>query len=68
MFEDFVTEAITDIYNLMCSSDSHDKMQLYYKDDEISLGDRQITKDATPKLLTALGATINFIDILLKML
>ena len=42
-------------------------MQPDYEDDEISLGDRSIPKDATPKALTALGATINFIDIWLKL-
>ena len=25
MFEDFITNAITDIYNLMCSTVAHDK-------------------------------------------
>ena len=40
MFEDFITQAITDRYNIMCSLVSHDKMKPYYEDSEISLGDR----------------------------
>ena len=65
-FEDFITQAITDRYNLMCSLVAHDKMQPYYKDDEISIGDRSIPDNATPKSLESLGATINFVDIYLK--
>ena len=38
-----------------------------YKDDKISIGDRSIPKDATTKLLKALGATLSFIDIWLKL-
>ena len=49
-------------YNLMCSLVAHDKMQPYYEDDERSLGD-----SSTTKALTALGATLNFIDIWLKL-
>ena len=66
-FEDFITQARTDRYNLMCSLVSHDKLQLYYKDDESSIGDREIPDNATTKILEALGYTINFIDIWLKL-
>ena len=59
-FEDFITQARTDRYNLMCYLVAHDKMQPYYKDDEISIVDRSIPENATPKALEALGATINF--------
>ena len=31
-FEDFITQAKTDRYNLKCSLVSHDRLQLYYKD------------------------------------
>ena len=41
-------------------------MQPNYEDDESSIEDRSIPKDATTKALKALGATINFIDIWLK--
>ena len=61
--EDFVTQAITDRYNLMCSLVAHDRLQLDYKDDEISIGDRSIPNDTTIKTLESLCATINFIDI-----
>ena len=52
----------------MCYLVSHDRLQLDYKDDESSIGDRAIPNDATIKTLEALGATFNFIDIWLKLL
>ena len=66
IFEDFITHAVTYRYNLMCSLVTHDKIQQNYEDDESSIGDRSIPKDATTKSLKALGATLNFIDIWLK--
>ena len=39
-----------------------------YEDEEISIGDRPIPKNATTESLEALGATLNFIDIWLKLL
>ena len=65
-FEDFITQARTDRYNLTCSLAAYVKMKPEYKDDESSIGDRSIPDNATPKVLEALGATINFIDIWLK--
>ena len=50
----------------MCYLVAHDILQLYYKDDEISIGDRAIPDNATTKILEALDATVNFIDIWLK--
>ena len=44
----------------MCSLVSHDRLQDNEQDDEISLGDREIPKDATVKALKSLGATFNF--------
>ena len=67
MFEDFITHARTDRYNIMCFLVAHDKMQPNYEDDESNLGDRSITKYATTKYLTALGATLNFIYIWTKL-
>ena len=67
-FEYFITQARTDWYNLICYLVAHDRLQLDYKDDEISIGDREIPNDATIKKLEALGATFNFIDIWLKLL
>ena len=66
MYENFITQARTHRYNLMCYLVAHDKMKQYYEYDESSLGYRSIPKDATPKALTELGATLNFIGILLK--
>ena len=67
MFEYFITNARTDRYTLMCSLVAHDKIQTAYEDDEISIGDRSIPKNATTKALKALGANLNFHDIWLKL-
>ena len=67
MFEYFITHARIDIYNIICSLVAHDKIQPAYGDDESSIGDKSIPKYATTKSLKALGATINFIDIWLKL-
>ena len=48
-FEAFITQAITDRYNIMCSLVAHDRLQNDYKDDEISIGDREIPNDVTTK-------------------
>ena len=50
----------------MCSLVAHDRMQDNKQDDEISIGDRVIPKDATVKSLKSLGATFNFIEIWLN--
>ena len=47
----------------MCSLVAHYMMQDNKQDDESSLGDREIPKDATLKALNSLGVTFNFIDI-----
>ena len=65
-FEDFITQARTYRYNLMFSLVVNDILQLDYKNDESSIGDRAIPDDATIKILEELGATINFIDIWFK--
>ena len=62
-FEGFITQSRTDRYNIMCYLVAHDRMQDNKQDDESSLGDRKILKDATVKALNSLGATFNFIDI-----
>ena len=68
LFEDFITHARTDRGNIMCSIVEHDKKQPAYEDDEISIGDRLISKHVTIEALEALGDTFNFIDIWLKLL
>ena len=62
-FEGFITQARTDRYNLMCSLVAHYRLQLDYKYDKSSIGDRSIPDNSTTKELEALGATISFIDI-----
>ena len=44
LFEDFITHARTDIYNLMCSLVAHDKKHLVCEYEESNIGDRLITK------------------------
>ena len=68
MFEDFMTQARTDRYNLMCSLVAHYRLQPDYEDDVISIGDKAVPNDATIKTLETLGDTFNFIDIWLKLL
>ena len=48
-FEDFITQARTDRYNLMCYLVAHDRLEPDYKDDESSVGDIAIPNDATVK-------------------
>ena len=48
-FEEFITQARKDRYNIMCSLVAHDKLQPNYKDGESSIGDRSIPDNATPK-------------------
>ena len=67
MFEDFITQARTYRHNIMCSLVAHDILQKDYKDDEGSIGDRVIPDNAKTKILEALGDTIHFIDIWLKL-
>ena len=50
----------------MCYLVAHDRLQLYYKDDEISITDRAIMNYVTIKTLEALGDTFNFIGIWLE--
>ena len=63
LFEDFITHSRTDRYNLMYSLVAHDKKLPDYEYDEISIGDRLLTKHVTTEALEALDATLNFIDI-----
>ena len=52
---------------MVCSLVDHDILQIDYKYDESSIGYRAIPDNATTKILEALGATINFIDLWLKL-
>ena len=51
----------------MCYLVAHDKIQPEYEDEERSIVDRPIPKDATTEELEALGDTIHFIDVQLKL-
>ena len=61
MPEYFITHTITYRYNIMCFLVAHDKIQPDCEDDESSIGDRSIFKNATTKSLKSLGDTLNFI-------
>ena len=51
LFEDFITHARTDRYNLMCSLLAHDKIQPAYQHDESSILYSPITKNSTTESL-----------------
>ena len=51
LFEDFITHARTDRYNIMCSLVAHIKIQPAYEDNESSIGYSIITKHATTESL-----------------
>ena len=48
-FEDFITQARTERYNLMCSLVARDRLQPDYEDGVSSIGDRAIPNDAIIK-------------------
>ena len=51
----------------MCYIVAHDRKQPAYEYEEISIGNRLITKHVTTESLEALGSTFNFVDIWLKL-
>ena len=51
LFEDFITHTGTNRYNLIFYLVAHDKKQPAYEDEEISIGDRPITKYVTTEAL-----------------
>ena len=67
LFEYFITHARTDRYHLMCFIVAHDNKKTSYGDEGISIGDNPIPKNSTTEALEALGDTLNFIDIWLKL-
>ena len=62
VFEIYIINAITDIYNLICSTDAINKQQPSSDDDSSSDGGNALPSDSTTELLISLGATIYFID------
>ena len=65
MFEEFITNAKTDIYNIMCSIDAYGKNPSEH-DDGISGGVYPIMLNSTTEALVSLSATINFIGFWLQ--
>ena len=51
LFEDFITHARTDRYDLMCYLVAYDTKLPGYEDDEINIGDRLINKNVTTEAL-----------------
>ena len=68
LFEYFITHARTNRQNLLCSIVAHDYKQPDNEDDGISIGDRLIHKNVITEALEEMGATLNFIEIWLKLL
>ena len=68
LFEDFITHARTNKYNLLCCLVAHNKKQPAYEYKESSIGDSIVPKHVTKEALEALSATLNLIEIWLKLL
>ena len=67
VFGGFIRNYRTDRCNIMCSINSHDKLQPTYVDEASSVGGRSIPKNATTAALEPLCETLNFIDFWLKL-
>ena len=63
-----MTHAGTDRYNILCSIVAHGEKKPAYEDYENIIGDRLIPNHVKTEALESLGATLNFIDIWLKLL
>ena len=68
LFEESITHARTDRYNILCYLVAHYKKQPDYEHEESSIGYRLILKHVTTEALEALGSTINIIETWLKIL
>ena len=66
MFEKYIRNAITNIYNIICSLDANEKQQPSYIDDGISGGGNEIPQNSTTEALASLGAIFYFVDCWLK--
>ena len=51
MFDDFIRNDRTDRYNIMCSTNEHDKLQPTYVDDASSVGGIEIPNNSTTAAL-----------------
>ena len=61
VFEEFIRNARTDRYNLICSIDSHQKQQPSYIDDVSNGGGNVSPSNSITEALVSLCATIDFI-------
>ena len=68
VFEGFIRNAGTNIYNNMCSIDAHVKYHQSYCDDVSSGGGCPLPSNSITEALDSLGATIYFINCWLKSL
>ena len=62
VFEEFIRNAITDRYNLMCSIDVHEKNEPSCFDDGCSGGGNALPSNSITEVLFTLRESINFID------
>ena len=62
LFEDDVTTARCDRYNLMCSIEDHEIYHRYINDEASSGGGIPLTFNSTIYYLISFGITLNFID------
>ena len=67
VFENFIKNARTGRYNIMCSMIALDKQQPTHVENESSGVGLPAPKNSTKEALEALGATLNYIDFWLKM-
>ena len=66
MFENYIRNAITDRYKLMCYIDAHEKQQPSFVNDIIRGGGNVLPSNATTEALVSLSATFDFIHCWIK--
>ena len=68
VFEEFIINARTDRYNIMCSIDANEKNYPLVHDDESSGGGFPLRSNSTTEALVSLSLTIDFIGCCLQAL
>ena len=68
LFEYYITNTITNRYNIMCSIVAHDLKKPAGEYDESGIGDRLIPKHVTIEALYSMGDTLNLIENWIKIL
>ena len=66
MFENYIRNARTNRYILICSIDAHEKQHPTYVDDGSIRIDDALTSNSTTQVLDSLGETFDFVDCWLK--